>query len=348
MFYIHKMSCISAQKTFSGSDLSDLILSKENKLFAVEPSYDAIPSGILRRMGKAVRLGVGAALPLLKDGMNCQGVVLGTANGGMEDCIKFLNQIIEYEEGVLTPTNFVQSTTNAIASQIAFLTKNTGYNITHVHGGLSFENAMIDVMMLAAENRNNNYLLGGVDEISDYNFNIDFLRSFYKKSITSNRELYDNASAGTIAGEGAAMFLVNGISTNAIACVSAVKIFQNLNTSELTEYLKNFLNEQEISLVEIDLFVSGENGDNRYSHFFETSESLLPENASIARYKHATGEFPSASAVSLWLACHFLQAQKIPAHMLKRNSNKSGFKNVLLYNNYHGLQHSFILLKRVN
>ena len=62
----------------------------------------------------------------------------------MEDCIKFLNQIVEYKEGLLTPANFVQSTSNAAAAQIALVTKNHQYNITHVHRGLAFENALMD------------------------------------------------------------------------------------------------------------------------------------------------------------------------------------------------------------
>ena len=66
----------------------------------------------------------------------------------MEDCIKFLNQIIDYEEGLLTPGNFVQSTPNAIAAQLGLMTANKGYNITHVHRGLSFENALLDTILM--------------------------------------------------------------------------------------------------------------------------------------------------------------------------------------------------------
>ena len=116
--YIHKSTCISPQQTFFDVDLVKLNLSINNILNVVEPKYEDIPLNILRRMGKAVRMGVGAALPLIKDSKNIDGIIIGTANGGMEDCIKFLNQIVQFEEGRLTPTNFVQSTPNAIAAQI--------------------------------------------------------------------------------------------------------------------------------------------------------------------------------------------------------------------------------------
>ncbi|RZM12149.1 MAG: hypothetical protein EOO88_45975 [Pedobacter sp.] len=124
-------------------------------------------------MGKAVRMGVGAAMPLLQHQEAVDGIIIGTANGGMEDCIKFLNQVIDYDEGLLTPGNFVQSTPNAVAGQLGLMTKNQCYNITHVHRGLSFEMALIDAMMQVKENPGKQYLLGSVDEISDYNFNID-------------------------------------------------------------------------------------------------------------------------------------------------------------------------------
>ena len=133
MFYIHHTTCISPQKTFIDVDLNQLNEQVDKKLKVVEPSYKEIPVSVLRRMGKAVRIGIGAALPLIQKTNDIKGIVIGTANGGMEDCIKFLNQIIQYEEGTLTPTNFVQSTANNIASQVALFSSNKEYNITHVH-----------------------------------------------------------------------------------------------------------------------------------------------------------------------------------------------------------------------
>src|ERR1700761_4058763 len=163
MFYIHHTKCISPQLTWDNINLEELQLSSNNTLLAKEPTYESIPPAIYRRMGKAVRLASGAALPLLH-AVNFNGIIIGTANGGLEDCIKFLNQIMQYQEGRLTPTNFVQSTTNAIASQLAFFSSNKGHNSTHVHRGLAFENALLEAAMLLDENPEHTYLLGGVDE----------------------------------------------------------------------------------------------------------------------------------------------------------------------------------------
>src|SRR6516225_7120298 len=124
MLYIHQTTSISPQQTFGKASINQMQESVQNKLHAIEPDYPGIPPGLLRRMGKAVRIGVGAALPMLKTVSSPDGIIIGTANGGMEDCIKFLNQIIEYNEGLLAPGNFVQSTANAIASTIGLMTSN--------------------------------------------------------------------------------------------------------------------------------------------------------------------------------------------------------------------------------
>jgi hypothetical protein len=182
MLYIHQTSCISPQATYSqpgsgavggggvpGIDAAALGIGVprgpvDNMLKAIEPSYEGIPGSILRRMSKSVKMGVGAALPLLSltpsnpraelalpgstdsstppskpsllssavptaspsTGLSLQGILIGTGNGGMEDSVKFLKQIIDYEEGLLTPGTFVQNTANAIASQIGLLHQNNG------------------------------------------------------------------------------------------------------------------------------------------------------------------------------------------------------------------------------
>jgi hypothetical protein len=134
--FIHQSICISPQHTFQQTLSETFVSSVDNKLQVIEPKYEDIPLNVMRRMGKAVRMGVGACLPIIKQ-HSVDGVIIGTANGGMDDCIKFLNQVIEFDEGTLTPTNFVQSTSNAIAAQVAFLSQNNQYNITHVHRGLA-------------------------------------------------------------------------------------------------------------------------------------------------------------------------------------------------------------------
>ena len=348
MFYIHQTSCISPQQTFSGNGIDGLNELVDNKLKVIEPSYEGIPPNVLRRMGKAVRIGVGAAMPVLRTSAEPpDGIIIGTSNGGMEDCINFLNQIIDYDEGMLTPTNFVQSTPNAIASQLGFLSKNKGYNITHVHRGLSFENAVIDAAMQLKEKPGNNYLLGGVDEISTYNYNIEWLGGWYKKELSSNKDLYTPPSAGSIAGEGAAMFLVNNKSADALARLQAIHILQATDESLVSEQLKQFLRANLQPGEKIDLFLSGENGDSRLLKYYISCEAVLDGDITIARFKHMSGEFPTSSAIALWLACNLLNQNHLPQHMLKTGQLKKEPAKILVYNNYKGLQHSFMLVDKL-
>lgn len=341
MFYIHQSSCISHQPTFNEVDLEDL-KPENNLIHAIEPKYENVPLGQLRRMGRALRMGVGTAMKLL--GQNkVDGMLIGTANGGIEDSIIFLNQIHEYEEGRLTPTNFVQSTYNAIAGMVGMITVNHGYNATHVHRGHAFENVALDAAMLLKENPDNSYLIGGVDEISVKNHRLVSLAGWYRHDAVSNSDLYSGSATGTLPGEGSAMFIVNNKSEGAKAKLTSLKMVnsfdENFVKQELSLFLKN-------NPGKVDLFLQGENGDNRLLKYYTACESLMTNETTVARFKHAFGEFQTVTALAVWLSTYVLQTQKIAQHFIKRNS-ATEFNRVLIYNSYQGAQHSFMLVERV-
>ncbi len=344
MLYIHKTYCISSQQDLLQANIDLINEPVVKKLLAIEPTYTQIPPGILRRMGKSIRMGVGAALPLMSEADAINGIIMGSANAGMDDCVKFLNQIVQYEEGQLTPGSFVQSTGNVIAGQLGLISKNKGYNITHIHLGLAFENALLDAMMQLNTNPSNAYLVGGVDEISPFHYNIETLAGSYKKEDISNKNLYESDSEGCIVGEGAAMFMVNSLAENAIAEVKAISTLHTTDRELVKQQLQLFLQKNLAAGEAIDLFLSGENGDNRTLPFYESCESLLADDTSIVRYKHMTGDFATASALGLWYACQFANNQQLPAQMFKKKTANIIYPNILIYNNFKGLQHSFILV----
>jgi hypothetical protein len=345
MLYIHQTYCISPQQDLLQDDIELINEVVDKKLLAIEPSYEKIPPGILRRMGKSIRMGVGAALPLMGDANAMDGIIMGSANAGMDDCVKFLNQIVQYEEGQLTPGSFVQSTGNVIAGQLALISKNKGYNITHIHLGLAFENALLDAMMQLNTNPANAYLVGGVDEISPFHYNIETLAGSYKAEEISNKNLYESDSEGCIVGEGAAMFIVNSSADAAIAKLEAISTLHTKDKELVKQQLQLFLQKNLPSGSAIDLFLSGENGDNRSLPYYTACEALLAEDTAVVRYKHMTGDYATASALGLWYACEFLHLQ-IPEHMFKKKTSKTIYRNILLYNNFKGLQHSFVLISR--
>lgn len=343
--FIHQKACISPQSNDLNDNLDCHRAPVQNRLPAREPEYRQIPGNMLRRMGKAVRMGSGAALSLLQESSRLDGIIFGTANGGMEDCIKFLNQIVQYNEGRLTPTNFVQSTPNAIAAQIGLSVHNKGYNITHVHRGLAFENALADAYMLLQEHPERQYLLGGIDEISDYNYNIEWLDGAYKENPAEAADLYMSDSPGTLAGEGCAVFMVNRRQEGACCRVSRFEMLHSDSPGQVSATLRNLLDADPENRSGIDLLISGENGDNRYQPFYTAVESQLLPQTGIARYKHFCGEYPTASSMALWLGCRFMESGTVPDHFLKKKPEQTHFRRILLYNQYKGYQHSFLLIE---
>jgi hypothetical protein len=344
MFFIHHTSCISPQLSFGEVNLNQFLNADEGKMRAVEPDYAGIPAGALRRMGKAVRMGVGAGLPLLGSAPQVQGIIIGTANGGMEDCIKFLNQIIEYEEGQLTPGNFVQSTPNAIAAQIGFINRNRGYNVTHVQRGLAFESALMDTIMQLRENPGTAYLVGAIEEISTYNYNIDWLDGWYKEENVEAAGLYSGNTRGSIAGEGASLFYVNDDPENAVARLLAVDSYHTDDPIKAKARWQTFL-ETHLDDNPVDILISGENGDSRLLPFYAAIEETMDHDTAILRFKHASGEYPTASAFALWLACRLPVQGSIPDWWFKRHRKRNTVQTIAIYNNFKNQQHGFMLVQ---
>ncbi|HEV7378970.1 MAG TPA: beta-ketoacyl synthase chain length factor [Dyadobacter sp.] len=349
--YIIASACISAQKTFDGTFWSgDVVNYKGNRYTAIEPAYGKlIPAGLLRRMGKAVRMGVGAGLPLIQQNPELGGIILGTANGGLEDCLKFLNQIVDYNEGTLTPTNFVQSTPNAVAGNLALISKTTSYNTTHVHKGLAFENAMLDALLLLQENSADSVLLGSVDEISEYNYNIDYLNGYYKTYEANSQTVLTDDTPGSVCGEAAVMFVVNRVrSDQSLAQIVDVDQLNQSNHDEVVARLNYFLERNEVNAEEIDVLLAGYSGDNRTDYLYDQVRERLFPAADVYTFKNVCGDYPTATAFATWLGAGLLTGEQAPAPLVlseTRKQTKPGY--VLIYNHYQGTQHSFILLKAV-
>lgn len=348
--YIIDLKAITPQLTYNNELLEGQITSHNDKVYhVIEPDYmQFIPAGLLRRMGKAVRMGVGTGLPLVKEHRDLEGVIIGTANGGLEDCIKFLNQIVEYDEGVLTPTNFVQSTPNAVAGQLALMGSNRGYNITYTNGGLSFENAILDALLLFEEKEVSKLLLGGLEEISDYNYNIDSLSNKFKDEIVSDKDLLSSTTKGTVCGEGACMFVLSDTSNGALARIVDVHQWTYPNLSDITNGIDSLLIKNNLTIEDIDTVVLGYNGDVDHNNWYDhVGNTIFPE-ARILSFKNLIGDYRSCSSFALWMSTHIIDKQSITIDTINmRESNKS-IRNVLIYNHFDGVRHGAIIVSSVN
>ncbi|MCF0073804.1 beta-ketoacyl synthase chain length factor [Dyadobacter sp. CY261] len=344
--YISDSACISPQRTFDNAFFEgDIKVHEGDRYMAIEPAYgQLIPAGLLRRMGKAVRMGVGAGLPLIQK-VHIEGIILGTANGGLEDCLKFLNQIVDYDEGTLTPTNFVQSTPNAVAGNLALMSKTTGYNTTHVHKGLAFEAALLDTMLLLEEKRGSQFLVGSIEEISDYNHNIDLLSGSFKTGHFTSENLLTLDSPGSANGEGSAMFIVNAErSGDTFAQVLDVFQSNNLTENELVPVVNGFLQRNNLKTSDIDAVIMGISGDNRSDHWYFNLQKALFEEANCYTYKNMAGDYPTGSAFATWMGAHVIAGRQVPEACVWAQKYTRTPKHILIYNHYKALQHGFILL----
>lgn len=344
--YIKDVCAISPQLTYGNEfEKGDFRVHREGILYAIEPSYlDFIPASLLRRMGKAVRMGIGAGLPLVQKYPGIEGIIIGTANGGLEDCIRFLNQIVDYEEGVLTPTNFVQSTPNAVAGQLALMGEKTGYNSTHTNGSLAFDNAMTDArLVLENAEQPMELLVGAVEEISDYNYNIDTLNKHYKAEPVTNEELVRSTTDGSLCGEGATMFVVSNQAENAVAEV--VDQFQICfpGREELVALVAEFLAGNGIQPAEVDVLVFGNSGDGRTDFWYNELRDQLFPGKEITSFKQFSGDYRTAAAFGCYLAVKILRGN----HSIHGLENLDRPEHVLVYNQFAGERHGFFLLRNV-
>lgn len=346
--YIRKMFCISPQPTY-GNELFEQGAEEhtESQFWAKEPKYKTmVPLNLLRRMSKSVRMGVGTGLPLINEFEDIEGIIIGSANGSIKKSIRFLNQIVEYNEGTLTPTDFVQSTSNSIAGTLALMGKITGYNNTHVNNGIAFEAALLDAILLFEAGKAKRLLIGGVEEISQANYNIDKLRGMFKEEAVRSTELLASKTKGTVSGEGAALFVVDAqVSSSSIAEIIDVDQICYPTKEEIVDKIHHFLEKNQLEASAIDSLFLGYNGDIRTDFYYNwVSEKLFGKEVSIYAYKNLVGDYYTVSSFAMWMAAHLIDGQTLPKETIVRQGQRP-VKNVLIYNHYEGTQHGLILLR---
>jgi hypothetical protein len=125
-----------------------------------------------------------------------------------------------------------------------------------------------------------------------------------------------------------------------------VKTFNTLAKSELVVSLEEFLNENNISVADIDVLIGGNNGDMDYDDYYLELTNGPFKNTQQVYYKHLSGEFNTASAFGFWLGAKILKTQHIPNAIALNTIRVHKIEIVLLYNQYRGKNHSFTLLRR--
>ena len=348
--FIRSSACISPQNTFGQQPfLKDAVEYNGACLKAIEPDYAAyIDPKLIRRMSRIIRMGVAAARECLNAGnTNMPGAIItGTALGCLEDTVTFLSRLTELNEEMLPPTAFIQSTHNTVAAQIALMLKCHGYNNTFVHKGISFESALFDALLLLKENEANNILVGGIDEITDASFTILSRLGLYRRQAVSNLSLYKNRSKGTIGGEGAVFFLLTdkALPDNLAEICGTHVFYRPVSAVEIEIKIIAFLAQHELLIDDIDLVITGKNGDGKNDKVYTRLCETIFSNSSLANYKHLSGEYPTSSAFALWLASNIIKKEEVPT-VIREGAVKNGPpKKILIYNHYLEIYHSLMLV----
>ncbi len=319
--YIKSSDSISAQLSFE-SGLPLTVEATEAAFYnCVKPEYKKyISPKLLRRMSPIIRNGVACSLSVLKKAIIEQpdAIIVGTALGCLRDTTSFLTQLIEENEELPNPTYFIQSTHNTIAGQIALLLTCHSYNFTFSQMHNSFETALLDAQMLMLDEKANNVLVGGVDEITENTY-----------ELIKDLDCYKNIKLG----EGAGFFVLS--KDESPIKLEGVKI---INGTDLD--IEKELNHWGISPTDIDVVIGGDNFDDDIS--YKTVHNTF-KNKPYLWYKPFMGEFGTVSAVALWMATKVLEEKQIPDCWIKNKVQPNKISNVLVINSV-GKEHSLIFL----
>ncbi len=348
--YIRSSACISPQQTFADEGfLTDILEFTGNRLKAIEPDYAKfIDPKLIRRMSHVIKMGVASAKQCLANAkIEMPGAIItGTAYGCLEDTVSFLTRMIEMKEELLPPTAFIQSTHNTVAAQIALLLKCHNYNNTFVHKGISFESALIDAMMLLKEKEADNILVGGTEEITGVSYTVLRRLGLFRRQPVSNLSLLKNGDKGTIGGEGAAFFLLSDQSSsdNLAELKGTQTFYKPVDVTAIEQKLIAFLARHEMTINDIDLVITGKNGDLKNDEIYNLLSCDLFKNTGLANYKHLSGEYPTSSSFALWLASGIIKKKIVPAAVIESAVKNTPPKNILIYNHYLNLYHSLLLV----
>ncbi|GAC1526308.1 MAG: beta-ketoacyl synthase chain length factor [Sediminibacterium sp.] len=348
--YIQTTAAISPQKTFGQvSFLTEPVAYTGNRLKTIEPDYtNLIDAKLLRRMSRIIKMGVATGTACLQEaGENNPGaIVTGTAYGCLEDTATFLTHTIQRNEEMPPPTAFIQSTHNTVGAQIALILKCHNYNNTFVHDGFSFESALLDAVLLLKEKEADNVLVGSIDELTDDSYAVLSRAGLYKRNLVSSLDIYTAHSKGTIAGEGAAFFLLtNKNTTGAYAQLDGMTTFYKpRDVKEIEQQIVSFLTAHSINTNDIGLVITGKNGDAGEDEIYEQLQQTIFHNNQLIQYKNLSGEYPTSASFALWMAANMLKTGTVPAVTGYQGSKEDKLTRMLIYNHYRHTHHSLVLV----
>ncbi|GAO41181.1 beta-ketoacyl synthase chain length factor [Flavihumibacter petaseus] len=350
IIYMKSASAVCAQDIFRKDTIPDtLATTGNNVLNLLEPDYRQYFSIMqLRRMSKLTKAGLVTAIEALRQSgiEKPEAIITGTGKGSLTDTEKFLKSIDEFEEGTLNPSPFIQSTYNSLNGLIGLHHDVDCYNTTYVHRGFSLEHAILDAILQIREHQISNALVGSFEEITTQHFTIKHKLGYWRKEKVAPESLFNTDASGSIAGEGTFFFTLSAAPENSLAEIRGLRLLFEPDHEAVAAAMKSLLTENQLTIEDVDVVVSGRNGDNRFDHYYDALESVSLNHTHITTFKNISGEFDTASGFALWMAASILKNQEIHPQALYRKGTTSTFRHLLIYNHFYGEQHALYLLKK--
>jgi 3-oxoacyl-[acyl-carrier-protein] synthase II len=335
--YVQSVKQISTQSPLSETWTQQPIRHEYGYQRSIDPDFKAyFTPNETRRMGKLLkraiitsREAVKAARLKLPDA-----VITGTGLGSIENMGIFLKALDGEGDSALKPACFMQSTHNTTGSLIGIDLKCHGYNTTYSHKGISFESALLDAVMQLSYEEVNHVLVGAHDEVTPDYFTI------------LQRVGYLGGSMKGFSGETSMSMILGKERTSSTLCrMNGIEMAYKPRMKQLTIMLERLLKSANCPLSLLDGVMIGVNGSEANDDIYERYVPELFGEVPLLRYKHLFGESYTAPALGFYVAAICLSQQCIPSHLfINGREEKRGVNHILLYNQFEGKNHSFILL----
>ncbi len=328
--YINGIGAITIQDTLH-ERWPDPVSYSQPHVRCIEPPFrDWLDPMASRRMSRIIkRAAVSSEAALARAGIETPGgIITGTGLGCVEDTEKFLDAMVREGENCLQPTHFIQSTHNTISSQIAIRKQCTGYNNTHVQGGVSFESALLEASLLIGSGRADNILVGGHDEMTETYFKLLGRIGRWRDEVPDTLSIIGDKGAGTFAGEGSvSMMLGASKGAGSLACIPGISMLRHPGSP--AGQLAGFLDRHGLLPQQVETVLTGENGDRANDALYADTVARVFPGKRARHYKHICGEYFTATAFAVALAA----------------KNIGQWGNTLIYNHSGGTNHAFILIR---
>jgi len=316
--------------------------SREEDVFGYQCSFpeaaDHLKPGRLRRLGRLLTMSLLAAKKAVSElgreelSRSDTATCIGTGLGSLGDTAAFLENMIRLEGRFPKPAHFVNSVHNAAASQVAIELGLRGENLTLTHREISFEAALWQAVRSLRNGRSRYAVVGGVDELNRFQLIAGRSKQLWKDRCEPLAPLSrsPSPSRGTLPGEGAVICILRSPGertpdggSGGYGRLQAVRFGRfhrdartYLDLGRTADFIEETLSRAGVRTADVDLFLSGANGDRRLDGVYRRVGDELSRRAGgpIAHgtFKQLCGDYHSAGAFGFAVAALALRSASAP------------------------------------